>query len=115
MQVADIIRKSIRSDDIAARLGGDEFVILLYLEDIAVARNIALRILRGVEEIVFEADSTFTGLSTSIGIAYHPDNNVLFSQLMRVADVACYQSKERGKNQITLLRTHEDHSEAVTG
>jgi GGDEF domain-containing protein len=44
----------------------------------------------------------YAGLSASIGIAFSHDNKVMFSQLMRAADAACYESKKQGRNQMTL-------------
>jgi diguanylate cyclase (GGDEF)-like protein len=102
VQVADIIQQSIRSDDISARLGGDEFVVSLLLNDSQEAEKIASKILAGVRALNFPSECNYDGLSASIGIAFHHNNQVGFSHLMRTADIACYESKERGKNQIVL-------------
>ncbi|WP_157237899.1 GGDEF domain-containing protein [Desulfobacter curvatus] len=102
-QVADILVKSLRSDDSVARLGGDEFVACLFLDDINEVKEIADNILQDIEKISFPGSHHYTGLSASIGIAFHHDNNVKYSQLLHVADAACYQSKEQGKNQVTIL------------
>jgi len=101
-QVADIMLRSVRQDDIVARLGGDEFVTFLFLDDTKEVEKIAQNIIREVHAITFPDEQAYTGLSASIGIAFSQDNNVSFSHLMRLADTACYRSKEQGKNRVTL-------------
>jgi len=101
VKVAEVIKHAIRSDDIAARLGGDEFVIVMFLDQESEAETIANAILNGVCAIEFE--SAYEGLSASIGISYSVTNKVGFSRLMRLADMACYESKETGKNKVTLI------------
>jgi diguanylate cyclase (GGDEF)-like protein len=99
--VANIIKLAVRPDDIAARLGGDEFIVILFLDDAREAESIAKTILTGIRKLEF--DSRYEGLSCSIGIGFYKTTQVGFSRLMRVADMACYESKESGKNKITTL------------
>ncbi len=101
-QVADILQNAFRKGDIIARLGGDEFVVLLFLEDIKQAEKIARRILDDIKALSFPGQHNYNGLTASIGIAFSHDNNVMFAQLMRIADSACYKSKAKGRNQITI-------------
>ena len=107
-KVADIIKNGIRTDDIAARLGGDEFVVVLFLDQVSEAQSIAQHILDNIAGIPFEGG--YDGLSASIGISYHVNSKVGFSRLMRLADMACYQSKEMGKNRVTLIHYALDDS-----
>lgn len=102
MQVSNIIRAAIRQDDISARLGGDEFVVALLLDDPQEAINIAEEIRQNVGKISFLEDGIFAGLTASIGLAFHHNNQVGFSRLMHTADLACYQSKDNGRNQISF-------------
>lgn len=101
-EVADILVKSLRADDVVARLGGDEFVTFLFLDDIREIEKIAADILQGVNKITLPGQHDYAGLSASIGIAFSHDNKVMFSQLMRAADTACYESKKQGRNRMTL-------------
>ncbi len=102
IKVADIIKHAIRSDDIAARLGGDEFCVILFIHDETDVMAIANRICEDVANLKFPEQ--YGGLSTSIGVSYNTQTQVSFSRLMRVADMACYESKEAGRNQVTLLQ-----------
>jgi diguanylate cyclase (GGDEF)-like protein len=101
-EVADILVKSLRADDVVARLGGDEFVAFLFLDDSKEIEKIAEDILQSVNAITFPGQHNYAGLSASIGIGFNHNNQVMFSQLMRAADVACYKSKEQGKNKVTM-------------
>lgn len=107
-QVADIMVKALRADDPVARIGGDEFVTFLFLDDVKEAKKIADNILEGIQKMSFPGKHNYTGLSASIGIAFHHNNNVKYSQLLHAADSACYQSKERGKNQITVVSVKDN-------
>ncbi len=100
--IADVIKESLRADDAIARIGGDEFVAYLFVDDIKEVEKIAERILEGIKKISFQTQADFPKLSASIGIAFHHDNNVKYSQLLHAADLACYQSKDNGKNQATV-------------
>ncbi len=102
-QVADIMVKALRSDDPVARIGGDEFVTFLFLDDVNEAKKIAGNILQRIQEMSFPGKHNYAGLSASIGIAFHHNNKVKYSQLLHTADSACYKSKERGKNQVTVV------------
>ncbi len=102
IEFSKIIKSAIRSDDLAARLGGDEFVVLLYLDSPEVAKNIANSILTGISEMQLEGCDH--SLGTSIGIAYTEDTQTPYDTIMKAADLACYQSKSKGKNQYTMLK-----------
>lgn len=102
-QVADIMVESLRADDLVARIGGDEFVTSFFLDDVKEAQRIAENILQKINKIPFPEQHNYTSLSASIGIAFHYNNNVKYSQLLHAADSACYQSKKRGKNQVTVV------------
>jgi diguanylate cyclase (GGDEF)-like protein len=115
IRVSNIIRESVRDDDIAARLGGDEFVTALFLDDPRIAEQIAQNIRIGVKAIPFPTEYDYGGLSASIGVAYHGDRQVSFSKLMRNADLASYESKENGKNQVTVTLVDQDSGNANSG
>ncbi|EAR09024.1 sensor domain-containing diguanylate cyclase [Reinekea blandensis] len=105
-RVADIIRTAIRSDDLAARLGGDEFALILFLQTEAEVQELAESILNRVNQLII--DDRYQGLSVSIGISFHTTTTgVGFSRLMRTADLALYDSKRAGKNQVHLRHFDE--------
>ncbi|MEM7083204.1 MAG: EAL domain-containing protein [Pseudomonadota bacterium] len=88
-----------QSTDVIARLGGDEFTVVLdsitQPSDVVV---IAQRILSALKEpFVIAGQEVVVG--ASIGITTFPEDGSDVDTLLRNADVAMYQAKERGKNQ----------------
>ncbi|AMQ90661.1 GGDEF domain-containing response regulator [Marinobacter sp. LQ44] len=98
--IADRIKKVIRDSDFAARIGGDEFTILVddinsYEDAVCVAKKILEAIapptaIRGHE----------LSISASIGISMYPENGKTPIKLMQKADIALYEAKRHGVNQL---------------
>ena len=86
-----------RPGDTLARLGGDEFVVLL--DGLAAAEEaeaLAAR-LGATLESPFALDGQEAAITTSIGVALAESGRTTPTELLRDADVALYQAKERGK------------------
>jgi diguanylate cyclase (GGDEF)-like protein len=106
--VADVIRQTIRFTDTAARYGGDEFVVLLPETDAAGAYVVAETLRRDIAELTLRAADRNVRSSVSIGMVTYPVDGTTFEQLVAAADVAMYESKRRGKNQIAGYRTRTE-------
>lgn len=100
--VGERLSNAVREQDTVARLGGDEFTLLLNElngEDDAVI--IAQKILQTIAQpFVLEGQELF--LTTSIGIALYPNDGDDAETLLKNADSAMYQAKERGRNTYQL-------------
>ena len=97
-EVAARLPRCVRRSDIVARLGGDEFVVLLDdIPDLAVASDVARKILSSVLAPVdiMGHECRITG---SIGVAAYPLHARDAATLMKHADTAMYLAKEEGKN-----------------
>lgn len=97
--------------DLVARLGGDEFAIVLTgLTDVGEARLRADRVVAALAEPV-----TLGGLPLdvggSIGVALFPDHGEDFATLMRHADVAMYDAKQRNDT-VAVYAAESDHNSA---
>ncbi len=98
MQAADRLREVLRGEDTVGRLGGDEFIVLLGgLTDAEDAQPVAENLLSRFRE-PFLQDGREMVLTASIGIAFFPDDGDSAAELLRNADIAMYQSKERGRD-----------------
>lgn len=104
MHIATILRGSFRSSDIVCRYGGDEFVAVLPQMGLAKALEISERIRRSVAQTTFSSDGTALTTSVSVGFATWPDHMGHakdITQLMVLADASLYESKRKGRNQVT--------------
>lgn len=96
IEVAEIIQRHVRAQDIVCRLGGDEFVV--FLVDIpkrVIVRNVESLIRKLT--ITYEAEGKSETFSASVGIAIVPDAGTDFQTLYEKADKALYQVKKNGK------------------
>jgi diguanylate cyclase (GGDEF)-like protein len=98
-----VITANKRAMDIAARYGGDEFVLLLPHASAEEAAAVAGRI----SEEFFRSSAALlkqpAGVTMSIGIGSLKSNRPVHSdQLLSCADAALYQSKEAGRNRVSV-------------
>ena len=81
-----------------ARIGGDEFTFIIpSIADKKMTSGIAERILSLFKE-PFQVSERELFISTSIGIAFYPDDGKDVETLLKNADTAMYKAKEVGKN-----------------
>ncbi len=105
-EVARRINGSLREVDLAARYGGEEFVILLPHTSKGDARIVAERLLKSVRKQDFNFGGELVTVTTSIGCAGNSDvlsNNA--EDLVKAADIALYEAKNRGRNQVVTFST----------
>lgn len=99
-QLAQRWRQELRASESIARLGGDEFVILIEDLDAEVRQAqieaVAMRIHRAVE-MPFAVTGTHAParVGMTMGVACFPDHGETPDMLLRQADAAMYQSKQR--------------------
>ncbi len=103
IEIANRLKHCLRQTDTLSRLGGDEFVIHLHDADTVGAEITAQRIIDALSRPVQIDDMSFT-LSCSVGIAMYPNDGQTLDELIRHADTAMYQVKERGKGHYRFYR-----------
>jgi diguanylate cyclase (GGDEF)-like protein len=96
VQVAHTLRDCFRETDLLARLGGDEFVVLLPDTSQGPALDALLDRLRNAVEIVLPGSAPVR-LGISVGVAVCSAHTASLDSLMRQADEAMYQFKERAQ------------------
>ncbi|VAW87345.1 diguanylate cyclase/phosphodiesterase (GGDEF & EAL domains) with PAS/PAC sensor(s) [hydrothermal vent metagenome] len=94
------LKASSRKSDTVARFGGDEFVIILEnIHHEKQAASIARKIHKTLETpYTIEGRECF--ISASIGISLFPGDGQDAETLLKNADAAMYQAKEKGRNNI---------------
>lgn len=90
--------------DFLARLGGDEFTLVVEeLADGDAANQYVARILRAFQRPLC-VDGRNVQASLSVGIAISPEHGRTAELLLRAADSALFQAKDRGRNGSSLYR-----------
>jgi len=94
--VADRLRTCVREIDTVARMGGDEFTIIL--EGCASEADMAVVARRITDAIVepFDLSHHRTSIGISIGITVYPSDDHDVDDLLKHADAAMYQAKQKG-------------------
>ena len=99
-QLADIFRRTSRSEDMVFRYGGEEFVAILTNAPLKIAVQIADRIRAQVEESVFDWDGQTIPVTLSIGAAIASGKEQDGLTLIQAADAALYEAKKNGRNRV---------------
>jgi diguanylate cyclase (GGDEF)-like protein/PAS domain S-box-containing protein len=92
------LRGQLRKGDTLARMGGDEFLLLV--PNIAGSDN-AMEIVRKILESFqepFKLEEQELSTSVSIGFTVFPDDGIDADTLLKNADIAMYDAKQRGRN-----------------
>lgn len=102
--VADRLTERLRSSDLLCRLGGDEFMILLNQVD--TEESVASVASSIIEELnrIFKVQDTDVQIGCSIGAAVYPKDGDSAELLMKHADIAMYDAKNNGANQLRFYR-----------
>ena len=101
VDVARVLRASVRPGDLVARYGGEEFCVLLRDADATLATVAAERLCAALRALHFETNGTVVPVRASFGVAASagggPD---AWDSLVRRADVALYAAKEQGRDRV---------------
>lgn len=99
---AETLRSVMREQDFVARIGGDEFVVICDTQgEESLAEDFASQIIREFQKPV-ELDDGIARLSVSVGLAYAKAG----CDLLKNADLALYQAKRNGRNQVCEFSVH---------
>lgn len=107
-----IIRKLSEETDILGRYSGDEFVVLTCDTSYGLLKQKVDVLLQHFSQPMYiNGQSIF--ISASIGVAVFPDHAETASELMVYSDLAMYEAKKRGKNNVCIfnadMQKHAQH------
>jgi diguanylate cyclase (GGDEF)-like protein len=110
-EVVDIIRKQIRESDLLVRFGGEEFlVILLEIQKEDFSESVAEKIRQSVESHNFKvSEGVNLNKTISIGVAMFPEDGDSIREVIKYADVALYQAKQNGRNNVVRFKPEMWH------
>lgn len=102
VEVCKAARRQGRRMDLLARIGGEEFAIILKECPLIQAGLIAEQIREAIEKMNFDKHYPGLSVTVSLGVCSSDLADGQFDRLLKQADQALYQSKERGRNLVTL-------------
>jgi diguanylate cyclase (GGDEF)-like protein len=119
-QLGDILSSTLRGVfDIAGRYGGEEFLLIFDETDPAEAAQVTERLRKQIEQTGFEKvdkagdvlEHQSLNITMSFGIATldRKSGITTASDWISRADDALYQSKQNGRNRVTLFKERKSH------
>ncbi|MBD3165925.1 diguanylate cyclase, partial [bacterium] len=107
---ANVLRASVRAEDIVSRYGGEEFAVVLPETDAKAGRIVAEKIRTSVYEtdFPFGEQQPLGRLTISLGVSddsYHVKSS---QDLINHADQALYRAKEEGRNRTVVYQPELD-------
>ena len=99
-KVAQLVSDTMRSRDVFARIGSNEFVAILPSTDIDKAKAIAVRVIEKITQYDFSELGLDNNITISMGVANNHETKAIFDDLLHAADLALYQARAQGQNQM---------------
>jgi diguanylate cyclase (GGDEF)-like protein len=111
-KTAQIMTSTVRTkEDIVIRYGGEEFIILAKINrnDNLSAINVIERIFKNIQETEFYINNLeFIKITVSIGVNLVPYKSRSFSDAFKLADLALYNAKNKGRDNIEIYDEREN-------
>ncbi len=108
-EVAHVLKRHTRTEDIACRFGGEEFLMLLPGCPMEDAYQKAEAIREAIAQLrVSVGGAALSRITASLGIATYPQHGEKLDELIRAADAALYKAKAAGRNQIVATSAPGD-------
>jgi methyl-accepting chemotaxis protein len=96
--LANVLKKSVRSSDLAARIGGEEFALILNDTSCTYGKDMAERIRKSLESITIKMDKHEIWFTASFGVAQLSEIELNTDDFLASADKALYTAKDKGRN-----------------
>lgn len=105
------MKNALRNTDLLARLGGDEFFTAIpFVEKFKDLEIVATKLIEVLQKpfTIFDQE---VFISASIGITIYPQDGDNLKKLIRNADLAMYESKNKGRNQFQFYHDRMNKKE----
>jgi diguanylate cyclase (GGDEF)-like protein/PAS domain S-box-containing protein len=101
--VGTFLQQHIRGEDIVCRYGGEEFTLILPEATLDSTIRRAHEICSGIRRLSISHNGrALRSITASLGIAAFPEHGSDADTVMKAADMALYQAKAGGRNQIII-------------
>ncbi len=94
-KVAELIKKSVRENDMVCRYGGDEFIVVIFGVSKPIASGIGRRIVDRISKAKFIYNGNEIKVKVSGGL-YYVDKREDLEDVIKKADEAMYEAKKQG-------------------
>ncbi len=115
-RVAELLHSALRESDVVARLGGDEFAVIATHTGPRQGRVVAEKVLETLRrQAVVLSENRHARVTASIGLTtFSGDSQVSAEELLVEADIAMYEAKEAGKDQVAVYERPADHRQRLS-
>ncbi|WP_444940106.1 putative bifunctional diguanylate cyclase/phosphodiesterase [Microbulbifer sp. ZKSA004] len=103
VQLVELIKRCLSSDDLFARVGSDEFAILLRDCTLEEGGRVVARLRDSVQNFSFFWEGNDNRVAVSIGVVGVDHFTPSASQLLASANDACCSAREQGRNRVKLF------------
>jgi diguanylate cyclase (GGDEF)-like protein len=104
VQIAELLKNSVRQQDTVCRWGGEEFIILLPETDLSGGKKLADKLRKSIEYQDFYFKSKELKITMSFGITFCKEDITVYSYI-KEADELMYQAKKSGRNRVVANLT----------
>ena len=102
-EVANLLQKMIRSSDTACRYGGEEMTLILSESSLENTAKKAEEIRAAIAQLPLNYnDEQLIKVTSSFGVACFPDQGKTVKEIIQAADIALFQAKANGRNQVIV-------------
>jgi diguanylate cyclase (GGDEF)-like protein len=109
-RLSKVLREGTRGIDLAARIGGEEFAVLLVETSKDGGFEVAERLRMAIKSLEFPRAG---GMTASFGVAECPSDAQTAADILKAADVALYEAKRNGRDQVVALQSLRSNSMAA--
>jgi len=105
-ELAQLLNSMIRKEDTLGRLGGDEFGLLLEGCSITEAEQICEQLISAIGNYRLRWKNVEFDVGVSIGIVGIKNISADATEILSLADVACYQAKNLGRGRVYIVENN---------
>ena len=109
-RIGRVLREGTRGIDLAARIGGEEFAVLLVETSKEGGLEVAERLRTAIKTLEIPKAGHITA---SFGVAECPGDAQTSAEILKAADVALYDAKRNGRDQVVGMSSLRSNSMAV--
>ncbi|MCI5150435.1 MAG: diguanylate cyclase [Candidatus Electrothrix sp. MAN1_4] len=101
-EIGRFILRHVRDEDIACRYGGEEIIIILPGASLQNTHRRAEQLRMGIEELAVEMHDEEHTVTASLGVAIFPEHGKNVADVVKAADCALYEAKNKGRNRVVI-------------